>query len=90
MIKRFFAAVVLAVTLFGLGGGASMAVVQHGANPAQGGASANPNGNGPNGGGGIHNIEGGAPGQNGGKADDRPPACTMHGGMADADANPNC
>jgi hypothetical protein len=61
-----------------------------GNNPGYGGSSASPNGNGAGGGNGIHNIAGGAPGQNGGHADDRPPACTMHGGLGNANVNQNC
>ena len=57
----------------------------HGANPAQGGTSANPNGVG-DGGGGIHNIQGikDRQGRDGGT----PPACTAHGGLAAK--NKNC
>jgi len=79
-----------AFALSGVAGGAALAV-PHGDNPAQGGESANPNGNGVNGGGGIHNI-GSNPGQSGDHPRDRdtPPACDMHGGMADTGKNPNC
>jgi hypothetical protein len=63
-----------------------------GNNPAHGGSSASPEGNGVNGGNGIHNIAGGAPGQNADQTTPAdggdPPACDMHGGL-DA-ANGNC
>lgn len=57
----------------------------HGANPAQGGTSANPNGVG-DGGGGIHNIAGIKERQ--GRQGGTPPACTAHGGLAAK--NKNC
>jgi hypothetical protein len=63
-----------------------------GNNPAHGGSSASPEGNGVNDGNGIHNIAGGAPGQNADQTTPAdggdPPACDMHGGL-DA-ANNNC
>lgn len=66
-----------------------------GNNPAYGGSSANPEGGGVNGGNGIHDINDGAPGQDGASAAEsgRPPACTIHGGLADGDGdhdNRNC
>jgi len=57
-----------------------------GNNPANGGSSASPEGQGVNDGNGIHNIAGGAPGQNGGvngAADGDQPSETMHGGLND-------
>lgn len=66
-----------------------------GNNPAHGGSSANPTGGGVNGGNGIHDINDGAPGFDGSSASTagEPPACTIHGGMADNDGqydNRNC
>lgn len=56
-------------------------------NPGFGGSSANPEGVGVNGGNGIHDINDGAPGQDGSSAAEagQPPACTIHGGLADND-----
>jgi hypothetical protein len=54
-----------------------------GNNPAYGGKSANPNGQGPTGGGGIHNI-GANPGQSGNRdnaSDGDQPSEDMHGGL---------
>jgi hypothetical protein len=64
-------------------------------NPAFGGSSANPKGGGVNGGNGIHDVNDGAPGHDGASAADagEPPACTIHGGLADNDGdhdNRNC
>ena len=58
---------------------------QHGNNPAQGGTSANPNGQG-DGGNGIHNIAGIQDRQ--GRQGGTPPACTAHGGLVAK--NKNC